>query len=647
MESTPTNRREYLPIVADLVSVGGLAPDEDTPVGSAVRLPDGRFSVARLADEYRVTRDPTSVRELTTPQTEGDPGVAIFEPWENWLGDFHQSGAKDFRITGSNEAQRSRLIQLVVQNIQEKFRAVGSGHSHSEAARPVEFYSDLKEVEGTLPQPWLRASDDPFWTTSSVSRDHLIRLQAGTVLKKLNRDILQQARLALPNMGSWDGQTLAGAINTSTHGTGLGLGTFADLVRSVEIVTVPESQYEADAPHVRLFRIEPTDGITDPRSFPMAAGEHDTVLIQDDDLFHSVVVGYGSFGIVYAYTLELMDPYWLHEKNFIRDWMSFDPVEIAENNRHFNFLVGLTAPQITGTSTPKCLLRTRNLTEANGRSPTERSNVANVFDQHMQAFLNLWKDFDSGQEIIDALGDIFEKNPEQLFDAFGLLDLTGFDPPFLGGRHESAWYIALRRKKEKNSDPDVPPEPPNDAITTEIAVAATDVIPAVNHVIDWVKRQDRIYPVPLGVRFTDESEHFFSPEYRRPTAMLEFIIPQPETLQDNLNEVETGLGVTYPDPKRIFYQKLKFIVETTGFLEHLLDREVAKAELRKLEEELVEKFNGRPHMGKFNSVHVAADPSFLQPNVMYPEYEKWADAQSYFNRFGTFDGDFTENKTGS
>lgn len=642
----PSHRRDYFPIVADHVSVGGLAPDPSTSVGSAAHLSDGRFSVAELHDAYEVGHDPTSVRELTTPQIEGPSPIARIETWQNWLEDYTVTDAKDLEITGNPDAQRTRLIQLVVRKAREKFRAVGSGHSHSEAAQPREYYSDLKQLSGTLDQPWLKDADHDFWDEQGVDRDKLVRLQAGTILKKINRDILPSNDLALQNMGSWDGQTLAGAINTSTHGTGLDLGTFADLVRSVEIVTVPESQYESGDPHIRAFRIEPDQGITDPEKFAQDAGDHDTVLVQDTDIFRSVVVGYGAMGIVHSYTLELRSPYWLKEKNTISQWGSFSPKRWAESNRHFNFLVDLIEPQLNGTSTPKCLLRTRNLAPVRDRDPTERANVKNAFEHHMDQILNAWEDIDNIQDVMNSI----EESWETIVD-IDVLDLAGYDPPFVGGYDESIWYIALRRKKEKNPDPNVPPEPPMDAITTEVGVPVSQVVPAVNTVINHVQSQDRFFPAPLGVRFTDKSHQYLSPEYERPTAMLEFIIPQPSKLQEEIDAVkikETDdplkIGPIYTKPKKIFYQKLKKIAHETGRLGHFLDVTEARKEMRAIEQKLVRRYDGRPHLGKFNTVHVGSGKDYMKPQNMFPEYGKWEDAELYLNKFGTFDGQFTDNK---
>ena len=63
----------------------------------------------------------------------------------------------------------------------------------------------------------------------------LVRVLGGTRVRELNA-ALDRAGLALPNMGGYDAQTIAGVVSTSTHGSGLRCGPFPDLVRSLDLV---------------------------------------------------------------------------------------------------------------------------------------------------------------------------------------------------------------------------------------------------------------------------------------------------------------------------------------------------------------------------------------------------------------------------
>ncbi|NBB86756.1 MAG: FAD-binding protein [Bacteroidetes bacterium] len=675
-----TERRDYFPLESTLVSVRGLALSRDSDDAELVWQDDQTISLRNLA-AWRSSSEPerafeqhfpNSVRELITPQMRSPTAPRLGElidewgssVWKNWLDDYQLDDATGVAfeepgwVLKEERIERRRLIGYIKDATvaDSGFRAVGSGHSHSEAPKPKKYYTDMRTVSGKLNQPWLW-DRETLDSENDINRDHLIRLGAGTILKKLNRDILPSEGLALPNMGAWDGQTLAGAINTSTHGTGLDLGAFADLVRSVEIITVVESEYSEGTPYVRMLRIEPSNGITDPAKFAKDAGTHDMALIQNDDLFHSVIVGYGCMGIVYAYTIEVQDAYWLREENEVERWEALNPVQDARNNRHYSIYVDLIEPQLEDTTNPACLVRMRNETSARGRSPTERSNPFNMEERLEQSLASDDEDF--FQEYVEQLNQIQDfwdgllaGDPTQMF---------GYNPPFRGGRDETASYIALRRRAARHpNDPDKPPEPPGDAITVEVAVPVSDVEAAVERTIAFVQDNPRFFPAPLGVRFTAGSGHCLSPEYDRPTALIELPLPLPETLREEFDDVKTvhdtpGLfGGAYTNPKKVFFQKMKKLNQDTrvdphdqetGILDHFLNLNVAKAEFEKLEDILVQEFAGRPHLGKHNTVHANASRSHMQPQTMYPEYEKWLDAYRYLNAFGTFDGAFSDNKT--
>ena len=58
-------------------------------------------------------------------------------------------------------------------------------------------------------------------------------------------------------MGGYDGQTIAGVISTSTHGSGLAYGPMSAQAVSLTIV----------AAGGRVVRVEPAGGITDPSAW--------------------------------------------------------------------------------------------------------------------------------------------------------------------------------------------------------------------------------------------------------------------------------------------------------------------------------------------------------------------------------------------
>ena len=68
-----------------------------------------------------------------------------------------------------------------------------------------------------------------------------VTVRAGTPLKALN-ELLDERGLALANMGDITAQTVAGAIQTGTHGTGRDTGGLADQVTELELVLADGSR---------------------------------------------------------------------------------------------------------------------------------------------------------------------------------------------------------------------------------------------------------------------------------------------------------------------------------------------------------------------------------------------------------------------
>ncbi|GII54488.1 FAD-linked oxidoreductase [Planotetraspora thailandica] len=107
--------------------------------------------------------------------------------------------------------------------------------------------------------------------------DGEVTVAAGTPLRALNEE-LRAHGLALANMGDITAQTVAGAIQTGTHGTGREIGGLADQVTELEIV--------------------------------LADGSITTV--REGDLFDAARVGLGALGILTAVTLRVEPSFLLH-----------------------------------------------------------------------------------------------------------------------------------------------------------------------------------------------------------------------------------------------------------------------------------------------------------------------------------------------
>jgi len=171
-------------------------------------------------------------------------------------------------------------------------KAVGSGHSFTAAACTTGHLVALDRMK----------------RVESVDLERgRVTVQAGITLAELNEE-LAAVGLAMPNLGDIAYQTVAGAIGTATHGTGLQLGNLATTVVGMELVD----------------------------------GNGDIVWCDEDtnpELLAVARVGIGALGIVTKVTLQCVPAFNLHvaESVEVLDDLLDGFAEHAEANDHFEF----------------------------------------------------------------------------------------------------------------------------------------------------------------------------------------------------------------------------------------------------------------------------------------------------------------------
>jgi hypothetical protein len=232
-------------------------------------------------------------------------------------------------------------------------RAAGSGHSWSDVAltdgillRPEGLTKPLE-----LDRALLRAgAGDPEEHTGIA----LVQVQAGMRISELNSH-LQARGLALPNMGGFDGQTVAGVISTSTHGSGIAFGPLSDLVCSLDLVAAGGA----------VYRIEPNGGVTDASAYSARYPDHR--LVQDDDWFDAAVVGVGCMGLIYSVILAVRPLFYLREKRRLSTWarvreeLAQGPDSpVLQENAHYEVLFNPYPPKTGKLEDVECLITTRN-----------------------------------------------------------------------------------------------------------------------------------------------------------------------------------------------------------------------------------------------------------------------------------------------
>jgi FAD/FMN-containing dehydrogenase len=205
------------------------------------------------------------------------------------------------------EIRRARTVDDLVEAVIDAgrrgltARCVGSGHSWSDVALTTGYLIPPHGLGGA-PSPFARELARP-----DVDTDRLISVPSGARIRELN-GWLAANDLALIQMGGYDGQTIAGVVSTSTHGSGFAFAPFPDYVRSVDLV---------DGEGVRR-RIEPADGPTEPAAF--AAARPGWQLTQRDEWFDAVVCGMGCMGLIVSLVLEVRGKFELTEVRTESDW---------------------------------------------------------------------------------------------------------------------------------------------------------------------------------------------------------------------------------------------------------------------------------------------------------------------------------------
>jgi FAD/FMN-containing dehydrogenase len=175
-----------------------------------------------------------------------------------------------------------------------RLRAQGAAWSFSEAA--------------AVPGGWSLATGYANWLFPLPSShvdpgfdgDGLILCQAGISVSELNQYLEPRGR-SLRTTGASNGQTLVGAMSTSTHGSAIDQPAIQGQVAAFQLLAGPD---------LNLWIERDTRPATDGR---LADGLGAT-MVRDDRLFEAALVGLGAFGIVHAVLIETV-PRFLLEVN--------------------------------------------------------------------------------------------------------------------------------------------------------------------------------------------------------------------------------------------------------------------------------------------------------------------------------------------
>ena len=130
------------------------------------------------------------------------------------------------------------------------------------------------------------------------THDDLYFAQCGVSVQELSERLRAKNR-SIKTSGASNGQTIVGAMSTGTHGAALDFGAIPEFVVGLHIIVSPTRQ-------VWLER----------KSYPVVTSSFvqklNAELIQDDELFNSALVSFGSFGFMHGVMIE-STPLFLYE----------------------------------------------------------------------------------------------------------------------------------------------------------------------------------------------------------------------------------------------------------------------------------------------------------------------------------------------
>lgn len=124
----------------------------------------------------------------------------------------------------------------------------------------------------------------------------LVIAQCGISIAELNVYLelpkdKNQVRRSLRTSGIGAGQTIVGAVSGNTHGSAVNFGALAEFVVAIQICNGTDKPVWVERKEYPVMSQQFADKIN-------------SKLVQDSDIFHSALVGFGAFGVITAYAIE-------------------------------------------------------------------------------------------------------------------------------------------------------------------------------------------------------------------------------------------------------------------------------------------------------------------------------------------------------
>jgi hypothetical protein len=418
----------------------------------------GESSVERWSNFHGTIRD-RAIPRLLVPDLPG-----AIEP----------GGAPQLRRCGD---ALSAIVGYALQT-GKTLRVAGSRWSLSDVIGPGEMLLDSAYLNAIMPvrAAWLT---DDYVSTRSSQGFVPIFTQGGTTVHDLHK-ALGGLGLALRTSGAADGQRIAGAIATGTHGSAIDFGAMHDAVLGIHLVVAGNKALFLMPRSQPAMTADIGYWLTEETGIP-------TETVRDDEAFAAAQVSLGSLGVVHAVVIESEPLYGLRRQVI--------PVDVAD-------------------AALGRVVETLDTLPLHPHRPGRPFHFEVVLSPYPQAgsgayVVVMWKEDPVAPPIALPPTD-----PELSFELFGFIGLLAdlIDDPWGGQVFEGLVNTLLAgRYGARDDDPRSPGEvfgpttlPPGSGTSTEIAVAQEHALAALDAIYGAIAAeaaQGRHHLGVFGVRF--------------------------------------------------------------------------------------------------------------------------------------------------
>jgi len=262
-------------------------------------------------------------------------GVSHGTNWSNWAE--LAGGRVDSFYEPGSVADIVGIIQDAEANSQH-VRVVGSGWAFEDCAYSPDVMVSLIRLHAVLDYVTDPGAGALLQLQLPNGRS-LVHVEAGMKVATLNAQLAARG-MAMPTLGGSNGQSIVGALSTSTHGGDFAEAPFCDLVHALHLVGTGGQEYWIE---------RETAPITSNAALARVLPCPDTLVIRDDEAFNAIVVGLGRFGIIYSVILEVVPAYSLaQQRDVVLLPQALDLLRAgARDGTHFRpILAALSAPPL-------------------------------------------------------------------------------------------------------------------------------------------------------------------------------------------------------------------------------------------------------------------------------------------------------------